>query len=485
MGETLLRNYPQIDYVFTGEAELDFAPFVERLLGRAANGSLPRGCIGRDLPAGLPAHPVSDLDRLPIPDYSDYFFQLEWLSEPERVRPAIPFESSRGCWWGQKNHCTFCGLNPTGMAYRAKSPGRVVGELDALSAAHGIDRFFATDNILSISHFNLLMEELAGREAEVAHRRLFYEIKANLDETQLAALARAGATWLQPGIESLCDPVLKIMRKGVSALTNLKLLRNSREIGVGIIWSILYGFPGEPPEDYVRLAAQVPLFEHLTPPNSCLRIRLDRFSPNYDQAETIGFRDIVPMPAYGALFDVPEDDLASMAYFFQGNAPTSASDADLAPLKAAVEVWRSRWQPGRITPQLTMAEVAHGKLIKDTRTCAVDELCFVEGADRRVLDSLRSPASRAKLSEQLGDHHDAAEIEKAVAAMLRRGFVIDMDGVLMSLVTEAGREIYDAGGRADLPHGYLLHAAGEAEAQRHALHRPQHNAVSAPAGMPA
>ena len=137
------------------------------------------------------------------------------------------------------------------------------------------------------------MRKLVERDGDARSRRLFYEIKANMDEAQLTALGRAGATWLQPGIESLSDAVLKIMRKGVSALTNLKLLRNSREIGVGTIWSILYGFPGEPPEDYARLAVQLPLFEHLTPPNSCLRIRLDRFSPNYDQAATIGFNNVV------------------------------------------------------------------------------------------------------------------------------------------------------------------------------------------------
>lgn len=485
MGATLLRHYPQIDYVFTGEAELDFAPFVEGLLRRDADATRVPGCIGRDAPVALPAVPVDKLDVLPIPDYADYFDQLAWLSERDRVRPSIPFESSRGCWWGQKHHCTFCGLNPTGMAYRAKSAERVVDEIEALGAAHGIDRFFATDNILSIPHIDGVMRKLVERDGGAGSRRLFYEIKANMDEAQLAALGRAGATWLQPGIESLSDAVLKIMRKGVSALTNLRLLRNSREIGVGTIWSILYGFPGEPPEDYARLAVQLPLFEHLTPPNSCLRIRLDRFSPNYDQAATIGFNNVVPMPAYGALFDIPEADLADMAYFFQGSAPTSASDADLAPLKAAVALWRSHWERGRVTPQLTMAEAAHGKLIRDTRSCADQEYFFAEGADLAVLDVLRAPFSRVTVHDRLDDRYGAAAIERALREMLRRGFLIEIDGVLMTLVTEGGREIFDANGRADMPHGYLVPIDDAAEAKRDALHRPKHNASGALVGLSA
>jgi magnesium-protoporphyrin IX monomethyl ester (oxidative) cyclase len=485
MGATLLRNYSQIDYVFTGEAELDFAPFVETLLGRSGAVATPRGYIGRDVPPGLPASPVNDLDRLPIPDYSDYFEQLALLSERDRIRPSIPFESSRGCWWGQKHHCTFCGLNPTGMAYRAKSAERVVDEIEELGVRHGIDRFFATDNILSIGHVDNVMRKLGSQEGEVPTRRLFYEIKANLDEAQLRVLGEAGATWLQPGIESLCDSVLKIMRKGVNTITNLKLLRNSREIGVGIIWSILYGFPGEPPEDYAHLATQLPLFAHLTPPNSCLRIRLDRFSPNYDQAEAIGFRHVRPMPAYGALFDLPEDDLADVAYFFEGDAPSSASDEDLNALKAAVAVWRSHWEQGKVTPQLTMATAAHGKLVKDTRSCAVDPLHFVSGAELAVIDILRTPMSRVKLFEQMIDHHGPDETELALAEMLRRGFVVDAWGVLMTLVTEAGLEIFDAAARADQPHGYLVPVAGLPGSPPSAVHRPQHNASVARASVAA
>ena len=87
------------------------------------------------------------------------------------------------------------------------------------------------------------------------------------------------------------------MRKGVSALLNLRLLRNCRELGVGLVWSILYGFPGEPRDAYDAVAKMAPLLEHLQPPVGCGRIRLDRFSPNFERAAEIGFRNVTPMPA--------------------------------------------------------------------------------------------------------------------------------------------------------------------------------------------
>ena len=82
---------------------------------------------------GHPARPpLRQLDDLPTPDYTEYF------ERAERARTApptgqrriwIPFESARGCWWGAKHHCTFCGLNGTTMQFRSKSPQRVADEL--------------------------------------------------------------------------------------------------------------------------------------------------------------------------------------------------------------------------------------------------------------------------------------------------------------------------------------------------------------------
>ena len=63
------------------------------------------------------------------------------ISRPEqttvlrRVVPTLLFETSRGCWWGAKSHCTFCGLNGETMAFRSKSPRRALDELEQLGDA--------------------------------------------------------------------------------------------------------------------------------------------------------------------------------------------------------------------------------------------------------------------------------------------------------------------------------------------------------------
>src|SRR4051812_31793928 len=76
--------------------------------------------------------------------------------------PMLPYESSRGCWWGQKHHCTFCGLNGEGMVFREKSPDRVIEDLRALAAAFPARSIFMTDNIMPHAYFKTLPPRLAA-----------------------------------------------------------------------------------------------------------------------------------------------------------------------------------------------------------------------------------------------------------------------------------------------------------------------------------
>ena len=43
----------------------------------------------------------SDLDSLPTPRYEDYFAALAASKIAPHVRPGLPLESSRGCWWAR------------------------------------------------------------------------------------------------------------------------------------------------------------------------------------------------------------------------------------------------------------------------------------------------------------------------------------------------------------------------------------------------
>src|SRR5262249_42034030 len=153
----------------------------------------------------------------------------------DHLQPSIMVETSRGCWWGEHSHCTFCGLNGLGMAFRSKSPKRAVKEITELWDRYS-DRatnVLAVDNILDYRYIKTVLPQLAQQTKRFS---LFYETKANLKKEQIAHFAEAHIKHIQPGIESLSSRVLKIMRKGISALHNVQMLKWCLEYNITPFW---------------------------------------------------------------------------------------------------------------------------------------------------------------------------------------------------------------------------------------------------------
>jgi radical SAM superfamily enzyme YgiQ (UPF0313 family) len=136
------------------------------------------------------------------------------------------------------------------MTYRSKSAPRALAELTHLATSYPGADIQVVDNILDLKYFKTLLPELAERKLNVS---LFYETKSNLKKEQVRLLRDAGVKHIQPGIESFSDRVLKIMKKGVSGLQNIQLLKWCKEIGVEPLWNFLLGFPGESPDDYRQM----------------------------------------------------------------------------------------------------------------------------------------------------------------------------------------------------------------------------------------
>jgi radical SAM superfamily enzyme YgiQ (UPF0313 family) len=66
------------------------------------------------------------------------------------VEPKLVIESSRGCWWGHKHYCTFCGLNGSLMTFRSKHPDAFFAEITELANRHRILDMIVVDNIMDM-----------------------------------------------------------------------------------------------------------------------------------------------------------------------------------------------------------------------------------------------------------------------------------------------------------------------------------------------
>jgi ribosomal peptide maturation radical SAM protein 1 len=396
MGVELHRTHSFIDAICSGEAEESFPRLLAALGAGGPPGAIPGVLhrLGGRGAAGPPAPPISDLDAYPAPDFADFAAALERSAVGAGVVPTWLLETSRGCWWGVKSHCTFCGLNGSSMGFRSKSSARVLAEIDRLIAEHDAVLIETVDNILDMAYFRDLLPALAARGAPV---ELFYEVKANLSRDQVRVLAEAGVRRIQPGLESLSDRLLARMRKGTTALRNVQLLKYCRQYGVSVDWNLLYGFPGETTADYAPLLDWLPAIRFLGPPGACGPLRLDRFSPYFTDPGAHGLKDLRPVPAYACLFPLPEASLARIAYYFDFAYEPSVDPGSAADeARRAADAWRASPDPGALMAR----PLDSGRLrLHDTRRALgaqrTIELEATEALAYAWCDSIRSAASVA------------------------------------------------------------------------------------------
>ena len=290
------------------------------------------------------------------------------------------------------------------------------------------------DNILDQRYFQSFIPALAERGSEVD---LFYEIKSNLRRDQLELLHRAGIREIQPGIESLSDTVLDLMRKGNRGLENIRLLRWCKEIGIVPLWNLIWGFPGEPEAEYARMTAMLPSLAHLPPPERGLPIRLDRFSPNFDDGESLGLANIRPCTAYRHIFPFDDDVLARLAYyFFHDYADGRDVDAYTADLGRAVGDWRRRYAKSELLWQ------DDGETLKlwDFRPIADRRLAVLRGTARAIYRACDSIAALESLHSEVAAATGAAasEIDDELARLTELGFVVRDADRFLSLATPFG-----------------------------------------------
>ncbi|MCY4132702.1 MAG: RiPP maturation radical SAM C-methyltransferase [Nitrospira sp.] len=344
MGLEHFRAFPWIDYVVVGEGEEVFPALVKNVL-RGQEDLLPAGVAFRkDGEIQFQPNPTlfSDFTEVGPPDYDDYFELVRELEGQGStgLNRILLYEGSRGCWWGEKHHCTFCGLNAQAMTFRAKSSDQVAREMDGLSSRYNTTRFRLVDNIIDLKYIDALFGRFAAGHYDLD---VFMETKANLTKQQIQTLAQGGVKCMQPGIESLSATQLKEMDKGVSPLQNVQCLKWSRYYNLDINWNILLGFPQETNADYKRQIALIPSLFHLQPPESTGKLWLERFSPYFMRPEEYGVRITGPGAAYEYVYDTRKVDLNKIAYDFEYEIDWNVDPALYEQLCSLVQEWRARY----------------------------------------------------------------------------------------------------------------------------------------------
>ncbi|MBV9869581.1 MAG: RiPP maturation radical SAM C-methyltransferase, partial [Frankiaceae bacterium] len=449
MGGALLRCFNYLDFICRGEGEHTLVEFID-LLREHEKSDWTEGLaaidgLGWRSPDGTVVINPSRAARVNLreaapPDFEPYFSDLKARNISQRVRKRIPYEASRGCWWGAAHHCTFCGLNATSMAYRSKDADQVFADIEHLCRKHRSLDIIFVDNIFDLEYFNSLVPRLAEAPWDL---RMFSEIKSNVKEQQVAALAAAHVTALQPGIESLSTDILKMMRKGVDSAHNIIFLRSAEENSISAYWSILYGFPDETEEQYERVIEQIPNLYHLQPPDKS-RITLQRFSPNFDDT-SLGFHMRRPASMYRHLFDLPDGDLMDIAFFHHCENLGIGGETETRLLEAI-----KQWKAAYPNSTLTMSEEDGALVVRDRRQLRDHaDYEFLVPWQVDLIRSARGSRTLAKLTSLAASDFsvDADSVAEFVAYLVKIGLLfIDQrdDGsttryVALPVATKASR----------------------------------------------
>lgn len=434
IAEQVIRHCPWVDVVHCGDADLTLPELARRLAEGLPLDGLP-GAMFRDRKGELRfagrAPNLEQMELTPLPDFDEFIQKREALDLAEGTL-MLPIETARGCWYGMKNHCTFCGLNRQGMAFRSKPPAQVLELLTTLSRRYGTRHFNAIDNILAPEYAAALFGELAKEKADLL---LHYEIRPTVGREQLRAMNLGGLVSVQPGVESLSTHVLTLMKKFTTGMKNVELLKWTAYFDISNAYNLLYGFPGETAADYELIADVIEQIPHFQPPYGFVRARADRGSPMFERRAEHKMGTLTPVPVYRHLYP-PSFELPKISYYFVDTRSEVPDPSVYERALALTEAWTRRWH----SPERARLEYfkSPGSLsIFDSRR-GPTKGTRLDGRAVELYEFCADAKRTVDVVERFAE--DRPWLDATLEELLEKQLVLELDGRYLSLALPVNRQ---------------------------------------------
>ena len=243
--EATLRQFPEADYVLTGEAETSLPLLCQAVEKKQGFENVP-GLFYRE--KGVvrmgPAPVFPDPEALPLPAkdlVARAYLEKRYFSLLVRKRPVDTLITSRGCPFS----CGFC--YNFRHKYRARKPESVVQEL-ALIRDSGIRDVEICDDTFTVDEHRALriLDLIIAEKLDISFR-----IKSRVDvfSRRLAKRARQAGVYLVAfGMESGSQKILDAMNKKITLEQSAQACALTREMKIACHTSWVMGYPGETPE---------------------------------------------------------------------------------------------------------------------------------------------------------------------------------------------------------------------------------------------
>jgi radical SAM superfamily enzyme YgiQ (UPF0313 family) len=225
-----------VDAVVIGEGEVTLQELINSYEKKGAieycQGTMIR-LDGRIVDCGI-REPVSNLDSLPFPDFSDFEFNIY-------REKLIPLLSSRGCPY----NCAFCNEKSFWHKYRWRSADNIIEEIRRLILKYNIDTFRFND--LLINGNLRILERFCDRiiQQKIKIKWGGYITIRKMDRELVTKLEMSGCYLIFVGIESGSQDILNRFKKGVEIGVGEELLQLLSEAGIATHTGWIVGFPNE------------------------------------------------------------------------------------------------------------------------------------------------------------------------------------------------------------------------------------------------
>ncbi len=169
---------------------------------------------------------------------ADYFISSERIWQPYRL--------AQGCYWEK---CTFCEYSDDpDHLYVESALEQIVADLREAVVERGQRRFHFVDAALPPKLLKQLALRLI-REDLAIHWHGNVRLERFLTEPLCRLLARAGCVQIESGVETACDRLLKLIKKGATVGLMETAIGNLRRAGIFVHTYLIIGLPTETMEE--------------------------------------------------------------------------------------------------------------------------------------------------------------------------------------------------------------------------------------------
>jgi len=268
--EKIFDYFQNVDFAFSGEAEIGFLKLIELLkrndLSSSSLEKVP-GLIWKDNGKIFINSKkfVENLDEIPFPSW-DLMDPSKFPKAPfhggYKRFPYAPMILTRGCPY----NCTFCGSSHiNGKRVRARSAKNFLDELKLLYENYKVREIQLYDSNCAF-YKDLLIDVCKGiikENFDIAWNCPNGIRLDSLDEELVFWMRKAGCYEVCVGIESGSERILKMIKKGISIDLVREKVNLLNRAGIRVIGYFIIGFPTETKEEIentLKFSLELPLF---------------------------------------------------------------------------------------------------------------------------------------------------------------------------------------------------------------------------------